>query len=62
MFRDKSVEKAIKKILNKSEAGIVDMELVEYICTLRQSGMSNTSFKDVLINLFREYNRDKEDE
>jgi len=58
MLPNSEIGDAVKKMLVESKLGMVDMELVEYICTLRESGMSSDEFKECLTKLFVEYNKD----
>jgi len=59
MLSNSYASKAVRKFLIESDFGIVDMELVEYICSLHQSGISPEEFKDCLTKLFIEYNKEQ---
>jgi len=59
MLSDTDVSRSVRKFLIESDFGIVDMELVEYICSLQQSGISPEEFKDCLTKLFVEYNKEQ---
>ncbi len=50
------ISKSVNKFLIETGIGVVDMELVEYICTLKDSGISTDEFRTCLIELFKEYN------
>lgn len=57
MLPDNDVSQAVNKFLIKSDIGIVDLELVEYICTLMDTGISTDEFRTCLIDLFKDYNK-----
>ena len=59
MLPDNDVSRAVRRFLVESEVGIVDMELVEYICSLHESGIDPEEFKDCLTKLFVEYNKEQ---
>ena len=59
MLPDNDVSRAVRRLLAESDTGMVDMELVEYICTLKDSGIDTDEFRSCLIELFREYNKEQ---
>tara|TARA_R110002051_G_scaffold41297_1_gene85230 strand:- start:4714 stop:4908 length:195 start_codon:yes stop_codon:yes gene_type:complete len=56
------ISKSVNKFLTETGIGVVDMELVEYICTLKDSEISTDEFRSCLIELFKEYNKRYYDE
>ena len=59
MLTNTDVSRSVRKFLIESDFGIVDMELVEYICSLHESGIPPEEFKDCLTELFIEYNKEQ---
>ena len=59
MLPDNDVSRAVRRLLAESDTGMVDMELVEYICTLKDSGIDTYEFRSCLIELFKEYNKEQ---
>ena len=59
MLPDNDVSRSVKRFLIESDFGIVDRELVEYICSLHESGISPEEFKNCLTKLFIEYNKEQ---
>jgi len=59
MLPDNDVSRAVQRFLVESDSGMVDMELVEYICTLKDSGIDTDEFRSCLVELFKEYHKEQ---
>lgn len=55
MLPKKYITEAIDKFMVETQGGIVDMELVEYLCSLKDSGCSTELFREAIIELFKGY-------